>query len=112
MKKVNLGTRDVNQVYLDELRVCDHVGFVIRDGDKGYIVYVGDGSPGNAKISAVSSQSLDGHICNISYGEFRKNSFQSVEEALDFSARGMSSCVEEVFIFDTRKELYRWLSED
>lgn len=103
MKKVILENRE-EQTYLSDLNNNSHVGFVDSDNDKGHIVYIG-GTGDNDKFSAISVSNL-GVYCNFGY-----DCKPSLLEALEIDERYDAKIVE-LFVFETRKELYRWLSED
>lgn len=109
MKKVNLGKKEAATIYLDDLRMTDHIGFIADDGSKGYLAYLGDFTGEKYRLSAINSREIGFGPCNYSYGYLCDNSSTSVKEALNLKCGIKAS---EVFVFDTRKELYRWLSED
>lgn len=93
----------------DDLKLItplDHVGFIDTDGEKGFISYTGL-IDGIRKFSAICmSNYID--ISNTVYGS--PNLFDSIIEALDINSRSGVE-LEEVYIFETRKDLFKWLSE-
>ena len=102
---------------LENLNQTHHIGFVTDDHHKGYLVYIGsdrtstDSSLWSPQIAAVYAHG-NKTVCNISSGSESENRSSTVQEALDFRNRDVADSVTAVFVFSTRKELYRWLSED
>lgn len=89
-------------------KIC---GFICTDGRKGYLVFVGEGH----KLSAVLVD--DGcSVPNISCGSHENNTFASVDDFVQnankkFSSYGVAVEVNEIYFFDTLKEMHKWLSE-
>lgn len=105
MKKVILENKQ-QEIYLSDLTDASHVGFIDSDGNKGYIAYTGKINNKNV-FSAISMCNFQ-HFCNSSYGAV--NFKNSLIEALEIEQR-CSLRIKELFVFDTRKELYKWLIE-
>lgn len=101
----------------EKLNQKHHIGFVTDDKEKGYLVYIGsdrmntDPALWTSQIAAIYAHG-NHSVCNISAGSSIENRSKTVQEALDLQARQVDSVVQEVFVFSTRKELYRWLAED
>jgi hypothetical protein len=81
------------QLTVDDLKNWNHVGFIIGS-EKGEIVNVGTSS--YSKITFDTD-----HWCNDVYDERRSNLRECLTEN-----------VSRAFLFTTRKELYKWLSEE
>lgn len=113
MKKVTLVKLEKDpEIYLEDLKVSDHIGFIDNHGNKGYLVYVGDGNNHGKGPIHLHAVKVDSHesVCNISYGAFHKNRHKTVKGALILDRQNKLNKVAQVFKFDDRKELYLWLS--
>ncbi len=91
------------QVYLNDLRDCDHVGFIDQHGDKGFIIATSKNT-----FMAVGAYWHGKNVCNSTYGAI---SVSSLVEALN-TDKVCDTSISTVYRFDTRKELYQWLATD
>jgi hypothetical protein len=95
-------------ISLEELESWNHIGFENRFGDKAYIVYTA-----NDEYTVVSSSEYESminlklKICNdiLSHSSPRKLLFDCVSRFLN------TYDVENIYKFEDRKSLYKWLSE-
>lgn len=102
MQKVNLNKQ--KEISIEDLKITDHVGFVDIMGEKGYFVYVGK----RDHVSAISS-SGGAVTCNRSYGDHSENHHDEIKDYFSYLDKGGQPV--EMYKFETRKELYKWLSE-
>lgn len=106
MKKRYVAKEEV-EVTSDIGKIC---GFTAGN-EKGYLVYTGD----DRGISAVMGKSASSRP-NSSCGEHEDGLFSSVEDFVknanaQFNKHHVCVTVENIYFFDSLKELYRWLSE-
>lgn len=99
--KVEVIFKQTKQITINDLKNTDHIGFIISNGEKGYITY------SNFKFIASSTSEIG--WCTSSNGFFGVPSgdIKNVIESIDYCIQKLIS----VYKFDTRKELYQWLAE-
>jgi hypothetical protein len=84
---------------VQDLKNTDHIGFIDETGTKGYVIAV------NSKFYLIDNTHGFG-APNKSYGN------HDTEEIIDALINQNSSvAISEVYRFDTRKELYQWLTK-
>ena len=103
MIKVNLNKQ--KEIGIEDLSITDHIGFIDSKGYKGYFAYVGNKNYVSAICCEVSSIT-----CNISYGLSENNRHARIPSIFSYMSIGGLQPVE-MYKFETRKELYKWLSE-
>jgi hypothetical protein len=103
MKEVKLVQEE--QLTLNDVSIKDQLGFILDDGRKGHFVYVGDSNVDVSYISAICLTE-DEKVPNVSLGTYKNNRHHSVPKKLD----GINQ-IKKLYKFDTRKQLYKWLSE-
>lgn len=107
MKKVILKERP-EELNISDLSVSDHIGFIDTNGYKGHFVHIGlKDDFGNNTIHAI--RPCDGDLGpTITYGRFEENQYYDIPEKLSTQ----SINIQEMYYFNSYKELYKWLSED
>jgi len=85
-------------LYLDDIENTANIGFDYGDGEKGFVCHVG-----NDGFMPIPSE-MGYTVCNCAYDNGR--TFKSVQAAVKSLNR-----VGQVYQFNTRKDLYKWLSE-
>ena len=100
MKKVIFEEPKNDTVSIKNIKISDPIGFVDTIGAKGHFVYAG--CVNNLQECLYHAISLNDR----SYGIFSNNKYKSVPEKLQCHVQ-----IKEMYVFDTRKELYKWLSE-
>jgi hypothetical protein len=103
MKEVKLVQEE--QLTLNDVSIKDQLGFILNDGNKGHFVFVGDSIEGIDCSSAISMREYS-TTCNVSLGDYRVNRFHSIPKNLSYSNQ-----IVKLYKCETRKELYKWLSE-
>lgn len=106
MKKVILKKRKEDVLYLEDIKNSDHVGFIDCYGHKGYVARTGK-MFGMDMYSAISVEEGE-TFSNMCYGA--NNYRNQIVESLNITKRGDCE-VSDIFVFEHRKALYRWLSE-
>jgi len=89
------------QLTVYDLLDSNNVAWVHPSGQKGYIVYLG---AGEFKKLPSYTNSDSNTVCNVAYnsGETFKSISLAAKNVCDYT---------EMFVFDTRKEMYQWLAE-
>lgn len=95
MKKVNLEKRPTAEVYLEDLTNENHIGFWLTSGRKGYV----SRTPGYT-FSALIECSVK--MCNDCF-TIQGNSIKELIQNIN--------TIQDIYLFDTRKDLYKWLAE-
>lgn len=91
---------------IDDITDGDSIGFITFSNSKGYIARIS--LDGRAGFSA-NSLSGDSSTCNYNFSDGGDH----IKDALNNTERCSSSNrIKQLFKFDTRKELYKWLAED
>lgn len=93
-------------ILIGNLNKTDHVGFILSNNTKGYIYAVTDKRiiAANSVNSDTRPQTPNSILGQLSY-ENMQQLFLNIENEI-------SSTLKTIYRFDTRKELYKWLSED
>jgi len=94
--KVKLKTE--KEITLADLNNSSHVGLIDNDGDKWYIV----GTNNNNLCCILIAEGKNKDHPNTFYGGSNKPTIKEVIANV---------CVNELYVFTTRKELYQWLAE-
>ncbi len=92
---------------MNDLTTSSIVGFIdSTEKQKGYVVYVGKDSSIGYVLHAVSMHHTEAHDTpNMSYGSMDNNSHTTMQGLL------IDKIPSKVYVFDTQKELHKWLSE-
>lgn len=108
MKQVILEEKK-EQIHLEDVDFSKPIGFLDNNLSKGYFVYAGkrDGS-NKPYMHAISLVGGFSDVPNASYGSSDSNWYQKPETHL----KGCPSYIGQMFVFDTLKELHKWLAED
>lgn len=103
MKKVILENKQ-EKIYLSDLCNASHVGFIDKKGHKGYIACVG-----NDGYKVICIEQIYGYRrCNSAYGNGGASILEAIKN-IEFCVK--EAQIKELYVFNTRKELYKWLSE-
>ncbi len=97
MKKVLRATTET--IHIDRLRNDAHVGFTLNDGEKGYVVSLPSGELWGSRITNHNT------VKNSACSGFGSNSHYDIKDAIPYHAV-------DIYVFDTRHELYQWLATD
>ncbi len=112
MKRKVVKFRKEEEIYISALKPSDNIGWVDNEGKKAYIVYVGDSTNSKYLMSAIcSGDTSSNQTPNRSYGTYEHNSSGNISYLIDTNNRCDTGSTDKIYVFDTRKELYKWLSE-
>jgi hypothetical protein len=106
MKKISI-KRKKKEILSSGLKIDSPIGFIDVFGRKGYFVYVGLRENDFDVFHAICANEYK-NAPNTSYGGFDENKFTEFPEYGELAVNE----IKEAFVFETQKELYRWLSED
>jgi hypothetical protein len=106
MKNIKIKKKST-EILSSGLKIDSPIGFIDGLGRKGYFVFVGLRENDFDVFHAVCAGEFKG-APNSSYGHLIENKFTEFPEYGELATNE----IKEAFVFETQKELYRWLSED
>lgn len=99
------------QLSVNDLIDENHIGFLSNNNLKGYIVKIAHPNGEDYLYSAICSTNgteSEPKGCNSTFGESKYSLKESINQISDCS---IDYQIAILYLFDTRKELYKWLAE-